>query len=246
MNLSRAAVDYGAILGSYETDLYKSMVGSFRNTIQFSSRLSLYRISAGNDMLVKSMVNDCQTIESNRCKIVYSTPISRVEIIESDKIQLSSNDGMNQTFDTVVVATSAAVAQFLDFEPRNYFAQKYLALRQAQYTCSSKIFLFFNVSWWYTQENIRGGSSTTDLPIRLIHYPITTSNQTDGGTLLASYTMSQDSVIWQSLTESEAIELALRQLMKILTSQYSHVSIGCFPSSRTSIRKSYVYATCIY
>ncbi|CAF3935186.1 unnamed protein product [Rotaria sordida] len=93
--------------------------------------------------------------------------------------------------------------------------KKYLALRQVHYICSSKILLFFNVSWWYVQEHISGGSSTSDLPIRSIYYPKTTSNQTDGGTLLASYTLGPNSIIWQSLSDSDAIELVLQQLIQI-------------------------------
>ncbi|CAF2701584.1 unnamed protein product [Rotaria sp. Silwood2] len=215
MNLSRAAVDFAAVSGNYETDLFTSIMGSIRNTIVFSAGSALYRISGGNDLLAESMVNECKTIESNRCSILYSSPISDVKLMESNKIQLSLDNGTSQMFDIAIVATPPTVTQFFNFEPRSLFIQKYLALRRVQYNCASKIFLFFNVSLWYTQENIRGGSSTTDLPIRSIYYPSTTSNQTDGGTVLASYTRSQNSMIWQSLSESDAIELALKQLIQI-------------------------------
>ncbi|CAF1266334.1 unnamed protein product [Rotaria sordida] len=161
------------------------------------------------------MVDDCRAIQSNRCSILYSTPINQVQLLASNEIRLRTNNGTNQIFDTVVVATSPTVAQLFEFEPRRDFIQKYLALRQVHYICSSKILLFFNVSWWYVQEHISGGSSTSDLPIRSIYYPKTTSNQTDGGTLLASYTLGPNSIIWQSLSDSDAIELVLQQLIQI-------------------------------
>ena len=80
------------------------------------------------------MVTECQTIESNRCSIRYSTPISRVKLLTSKKIQLTTNNGLSQLFDTVVVATTATRAQFIDFEPRIDFVEKYLAMRQVHYT----------------------------------------------------------------------------------------------------------------
>ncbi len=113
------------------------------------------------------------------------------------------------------MATTATLAQLIDFEQRINFAQKYSAMRHVYYICATKLFHSFNVSWWYTQENITGGSMLTDLLIRNAVYPSTNSNQTDGGTILASYTAEQDSMIWQSFSEADAIELALKQLIKI-------------------------------
>ena len=141
-----------------------------------------YEIQGGSDLLAQAMVADCQRIESNRCSIQYSTPISQVQLLPWNRIQL------------------------IDFEPRINFAQKYLAMRQLYYICATKLFLSFNVSWWYTQEYITGDSMLTDLLIRNAVYSSTNSNQTDGGTLLASYTAEQDSMIWQSFSEADAIE----------------------------------------
>jgi monoamine oxidase len=95
------------------------------------------------------------------------------------------------------------------------FIDKYRSLRQLNYQFASKILLFFNVPWWYTQEYINGGYSITDLNIRTVYYPRIINNQTDGGTILVAYTWSQDSLVWQSLTDSDAIELTLKQLIQL-------------------------------
>ncbi len=95
-----------------------------------------------------------------------------------------SNNDTSQIFDTVVVAATAPVAQFIDFESRLNFS--------------------FNAS-----------SSLTDLPIREVYYPSTNSNQTDGRTIIASYTFTQDSLVWQALSELDAIEFTLKQLIKL-------------------------------
>jgi glycine/D-amino acid oxidase-like deaminating enzyme len=128
---------------------------------------------------------------------------------------LTTKSGTNTIFDTVIVATTATAANLIDFSPRIDFIDKYRAWRQLNYYCSSKMLLFFNVSWWYTQENITRGLLTTDLNIRNIYYPDTTNNQVDGGTILVAYTFSQDSVVWQSLSHSDAIELVLKQLIQL-------------------------------
>lgn len=159
------------------------------------------------------MVDNCQNIELNRCSISYMTPINKIQLLPSNQSQLTTINGTNEIFDTTVVATPPTVAKFFDFEPKVDFNQKYLALRQVNYICNTKVFLFFNVSWWYIQENIQGGASTTDLPIRSIYYPSTSSNQIDGGAVLATFAFFQDSVVWQSLSEADAIELTLQQMI---------------------------------
>ncbi|UJR11293.1 hypothetical protein I4U23_015474 [Adineta vaga] len=110
------------------------------------------------------MVNECNTIESNRCSIVYSNPIVRILSNKSNSIQLTTKNN-----------TSQLIA----------FIDKYRGLRQLHYDCSSKVLLFFNTSWWNKQENITNGRSITDLPIRFIYYP-NNNMPVDGGTILAS------------------------------------------------------------
>ena len=161
------------------------------------------------------MVDDCQTIKSNRCSIRYSNHIDQVRLLNSNKVLLTTNTNGSQIFDAVTVATTATVTQLIDFEPRIYFVGKYLAMRQVNYACATKILLSFSVSWWHTQENITGGSVTTDLLLRSIYYPWIHENQTNGGTILGSYTFEQDSIIWQSFSEADAIELTLTLLTKV-------------------------------
>jgi len=128
------------------------------------------------------MVDECYSIESNRCSIIYSTPIIQV--------QLTTKNNTIHKFHSIFISTTATAAQLIDFDQRNQFINKYRSLRQLHYDCSTKILLFFNVSWWIKQENITNGRSITDLPIRFIYYP--NINQTNDGTILASYTWSYE------------------------------------------------------
>lgn len=215
INISHTGIDYWSMLNSFEANFFLPILQLNRLKIANENDNKWYEIEGGSDLLAQSMVVDCQAIQSNRCSVRYSTAISQVQLLPSNQIQLTTNSNVRQNFDTLVVATTATLAQMIDFEPRDHFAQKYSAMRQVHYICATKLFLFFNVSWWYTQENITGGSLLTDLLIRNVYYPSTNSNQTDGGTILASYTGEQDSMIWQSFSEADAIELALKQLIRI-------------------------------
>ncbi|CAF1285717.1 unnamed protein product [Rotaria sordida] len=215
MNLSRAAIDYIAVSTNRESTMDTGLLQFMRSKVSIIDGTKFYRIREGNDKLIQSMVNECQMMESKQCSIIYSTPINKVQLLASDKISVMSKDGVDRIFDEVVVATSAPVTQFIDFQPRTHFIQKYLTLRQTNYICSSKILLTFNTSWWYIDENISEGASRTDLPIRTIFYPSTNMNQTDGGIIITAYTFAQDSIIWQSLSDVDAIEQALKQIMQI-------------------------------
>lgn len=215
MGLSRGAIDYIAVLGNGEAHLHLSVLEILRRQVKSTASSKYYRITDGNDLLANKMVENCQNIQLNRCSITYSTPIKKIQLLASNQSQLTTMNGTTEIFDTIVVATPPTVTKFFDFEPQIDFNEKYLALRQVSYICNTKIFLFFNESWWYTQENIQGGASTTDLPIRSIYYPSTSGNHTDGGTVLAAFAFFQDSVVWQSLSELDAIELTLQQLIRI-------------------------------
>jgi len=102
---------------------------------------------------------------------------------------LTINNDVNQLFDTVVVATTATVSQLIDFdfEPRMNSSEKSSAMQELMYECAIKILLSFNLSWWYTQENITRGFLVTDFLLRTIYYPSPNISQIDGGTILTSY-----------------------------------------------------------
>ena len=55
----------------------------------------------------------------------------------------------------------------------------------------------------------------TDLNLHSIYYPYTRNNETNGGTIIAAYNLGQSSLIWQSLSEFDTIELVLQQLMQL-------------------------------
>ena len=92
--------------------------------------------------------------------------------------------------------------------------EKQKAIRQLNYSASTKILFQVRRRFWEQTDGILGGAATTDLPIRRMNYP-TPDPETPRGVLLASYTWSQDALRWGSMDEETRIEQALEDVAQI-------------------------------
>ncbi|XP_049908010.1 L-amino-acid oxidase-like [Epinephelus moara] len=154
----------------------------------------------------------------NDCDILLNSKVKRIS--HSNKsVTVSYQAGQQPSLthlsaDAVLVTTTAKAALFMDFEPP-LSIQKMEALRAVHYDSSTKIILTFREKFW-EKDSIRGGKSITDLPSRFIYYPSHSfpTNETVG-VLLASYTWSDDSLLFLGASNDDLKELALRDLAKI-------------------------------
>ena len=122
---------------------------------------------------------------------------------DSDPTKLSA--------DAVLVTTTAKAAHFIEFVPPLTPGKRH-ALSSVHYDSSTKIILTFSRRFW-EDDGIKGGKSITDRPSRFIYYPSHGFPQNpDIGVLLASYTWSDDSLIFQGLGDEELKEVALKDL----------------------------------
>jgi monoamine oxidase len=92
--------------------------------------------------------------------------------------------------------------------------EKQRAIRQLNYSASTKILFQVRERIWESDDGIYGGATVTDLPIRRINYP-TPDPTTSRGVLLASYTWSQDAARWGAMDEETRLEEALEDVAKI-------------------------------
>ncbi len=116
--------------------------------------------------------------------------------------------------DVVLVTTTAKAALFIDFEPP-LSIRKMEALRSVHYESSTKIILTFKEKFW-EEDNIYGGKSITDRPSRYIYYPSHSfPTNTTIGVLLASYTWSDDSLLFSGVSDEDLKEMALKDLAQI-------------------------------
>jgi monoamine oxidase len=92
--------------------------------------------------------------------------------------------------------------------------EKQRAIRQLNYSASTKVLFQVRERIWETDDGIYGGATVTDLPIRRMNYP-TPDPTTSRGILLASYTWDQDAARWGAMDEETRLEEALDDVAKI-------------------------------
>ncbi|KAG8005909.1 L-amino-acid oxidase, partial [Nibea albiflora] len=169
-------------------------------------------VSGGSDRLTEGFLAVLDV------PILLNSPVKRIS--HSDKGVIVSYQTDRQSpltdlhADVVLVTTTAKAALYMDFEP-SLSIPKMHALRSVHYDSSTKIILTFKETFW-ERDGIRGGKSITDGPSRYIYYPSHSfpTNKTVG-VLLASYTWSDDSLLFTGASDEELKELALRDLAKI-------------------------------
>jgi monoamine oxidase len=91
---------------------------------------------------------------------------------------------------------------------------KQRAIRQLNYSASTKVLFQLSERIWEAEDGIYGGATVTDLPIRRMNYP-TPDPTKKRGVLLASYTWSQDAARWGAMDEETRLEEALDDVSKI-------------------------------
>jgi monoamine oxidase len=97
---------------------------------------------------------------------------------------------------------------------RPFSHEKQKAIRQLNYSASTKILFQVRERIWEQDDGILGGATVTDLPIRRMNYP-TPDPTTKRGVLLASYTWSQDAARWGAMDDETRLEEALDDVAKI-------------------------------
>jgi monoamine oxidase len=92
--------------------------------------------------------------------------------------------------------------------------EKQKAIRELNYSASTKVLMQVRNRRWETEDGILGGATCTDLSIRRMNYP-TPDPTTTRGVLLASYTWGQDALRWGSLDDESRLEQALDDVERI-------------------------------
>jgi monoamine oxidase len=91
---------------------------------------------------------------------------------------------------------------------------KQRAIRQLNYSASTKILFQVRNRRWEALDGIDGGATVTDLSVRRLNYP-PPDPSTSRGVLLASYTWGQDALRWDAMDEETRLEEALDDVSRI-------------------------------
>ncbi|XP_029311313.1 L-amino-acid oxidase-like [Cottoperca gobio] len=172
-------------------------------------------VTGGSDLLPRAFLT---VLDDLHVPILLNSKVKRIS--QSDKgVIVSYQTNKQPSFpdlhaDIVLVTTTAKAALFMDFDPF-LSSEKMEALRAVHYDSSTKIILIFKEKFW-EKDGIRGGKSITDGPSRFIYYPSHTFPTNENiGVLLASYTWSDDSLLFLGASDEDLKVLALRDLVQI-------------------------------
>ncbi|XP_054457510.1 L-amino-acid oxidase-like [Anoplopoma fimbria] len=210
--LSSEAVRMIGDLLNEQSLMYTALTEMIYDQADINDDVKYAEVTGGSDLLPKAFLNVLNVT------ILLNSKVKRIR--QSDKgVTVSYQTGQQSSLidlsaDIILVTTTTKAALFMDFDPP-LSIRKMEALRAAHYDSSTKILLTFRKKFW-EEDGIRGGKSITDGPLRYIYYPSHSfpTNKTIG-VLLASYTWSDDSLLFLGASDEDLKELALRDLAKI-------------------------------
>ncbi|CAL8359916.1 unnamed protein product [Merluccius merluccius] len=212
-NLSRSALRMIGDILNENSLFYASLTEMLFVQTDISDAIEYYEVANGFDNLPKSFYQllNATILLNSKVKLIDQSAGGSVNVMYQDLHGSASLASV--TADYVLVTATAKAALFVDFRPP-LSSHKMEALRSVHYTSSTKVVLSFSHRFW-EEEGIRGGKSITDRPSRFIYYPSHGFPGTAAGALLASYTCSDDSTLFQGVSEEDVMALVLEDLVKI-------------------------------
>ncbi|KAK2899549.1 hypothetical protein Q8A73_012678 [Channa argus] len=208
--LSSEAVRMIGDLLNEQSLMYTALSEMIYDQTDVSDNVLYMEVAGGSDLLTKAFLKDLHVPILLNSKVKHIIRSPKNVIVSYQREQQSSFIHA----DAVLVTTTAKAALFMDFHPP-LSLKKMEALRAVHYDSSTKILLTFSEKFW-EKDGIRGGKSITDGPSRFIYYPSHSFPENENiGVLLASYTWSDDSLLFNGASDEDLKELALRDLAKI-------------------------------
>ncbi|KAF3692579.1 L-amino-acid oxidase [Channa argus] len=221
-NLSRGALKMIGDLLNENSLFYTSLTEMLYIQSDINDKTEYFEVTDGFEHLPRAFfgVLNATILLNSKVKLISQTGGRNVTVTSQD----NSGSLINLTVDYVVVTTTAKATLFIDFQPP-LSGDKMEALRSVHYASSTKVILSFSERFW-ENEGIRGGKSITDQPSRFIYYPSHSFPETAAGALLASYTCSDDSTLFQGMREEELMAVVLEDLIKIHGEKIRHQWTG--------------------
>lgn len=217
---SEAAIEMIAVLFNLESRMMTSFLQSFIEFSNISAEIQYWQIPGGIDHLPKAFLphlEDCITFGARMIKLDWEPKQNRVTVHIANREPV--------TGEVAIVTIPFSSLRFVQICPSfSHFKRK--AIRELHYDAATKVLLEFNRRFWELDDDIYGGSTVTDLPIRFIYYPSHHIGSDKGGVVLASYTWGDDAMRWDSLTPEERYQFALDNLAIIHGEQIREAYLG--------------------
>ncbi|KAM6933257.1 L-amino-acid oxidase [Xenentodon cancila] len=212
-NLSRGALRMIGDILNENSLFYMSLIEMLYVQSDISDNVEYFEVTDGFDRLTGAFYQllNATILLNSRVNLINQTGGGKVTVSYQDGRNSSSLS--NLTVDYALVTATAKASLFIDFQPP-LSGDKMEALRSVHYASSTKVVLSFKTRFW-EKEAIRGGKSITDRPSRFIYYPSHSFPGTAAGALLASYTCSDDSTLFQGMSDEDIMAVVLEDLVKI-------------------------------
>ncbi|KAF0030305.1 hypothetical protein F2P81_017036 [Scophthalmus maximus] len=212
-NLSRGALRMIGDILNENSLFYTSLIEMLYIQSDINDNIEYFEVTDGFDHLPRAFyqVLNSTILLNSKVKLINQTSGSDVTVTFQD--WSNSDSPHSLTVDYALITATAKATLFINFQPP-LDGDKMEALRSVHYTSSTKVVLSFRERFW-EEQGIKGGKSITDRPSRFIYYPSHSFPGTDAGALLASYTCSDDSTLFQGMSEEELMAVVLEDLVTI-------------------------------
>ena len=205
---SEGAIEAYGVMNFVEADMNNAVVEELREDLGRAFE-DMQEIVGGMDRLPNAFYEELQD------RIRFGAEVHAIEQdAGSVTVHFKTEAGRySVTGDYAVCAIPFSVLRQVEvITPFSHEKQR--AIRQLNYSASTKILFQVRERIWEQDDGIFGGATVTDLPIRRINYP-TPDPTTSRGVLLASYTWSQDAARWGAMDVETRLEEALQDVARI-------------------------------
>ncbi|USP93681.1 flavin monoamine oxidase family protein [Bacillus vallismortis] len=210
---SYGAIDMIGILLDMEAYMGMSLVEVLRESIFFTSPTHFYEKTGRMDRLPHAFLPQLKTDILYHQKMMKISQNEHSVTVHCQHQQTAEHVAF--TADLAIVTIPFSTLRFVKVEPYYSFSYyKRRAIRELNYISATKIGIEFKSRFW-EKAGQRGGKSITDLPIRFSYYPSTGIGANRHAVVLASYTWTDEALMWDSLSERERIQYTLLNLSEI-------------------------------
>jgi monoamine oxidase len=205
---SEGAIEMYGVMNFVEADMNNAVIEELREDLGRAFE-DMQEIVGGMDLLPRAFYSQLQE------RIRFGAEVFAVEQ-DSDGVTVhfkTEAGRYTERGDYAICAIPFSVLRQVEVLTP-FSREKQRAVRQLNYSASTKVLFQVRERVWETDDGIFGGATVTDLPIRRINYP-TPDPSTPRGVLLASYTWSQDAARWGAMDEETRQEEALQDVSRI-------------------------------
>jgi monoamine oxidase len=205
---SEGAIEMYGVMNFVEADMNNAVIEELREDLGRAFE-DMQEIVGGMDQLPRAFYSQLQE------RIRFGAEVFAVEQ-DSDGVTVhfkTEAGRYTERADYAICAIPFSVLRQVEVLTP-FSREKQRAVRQLNYSASTKVLFQVRERVWETDDGIFGGATVTDLPIRRINYP-TPDPSTPRGVLLASYTWSQDAARWGAMDEETRQEEALQDVSRI-------------------------------